>query len=183
MLPRGNYEYDKKRERAIPFEQFIFNVFFHTFSIRYKFRFTPLMIVLAIAILVLFTAGIALSVARIVQYGVNEFGDVLKSPLLIVICLFGIVVVSAMLIQSRYVVTKDTFITQFGIIKSKFAIRDFTSILLDTDSKKLTVYVGEEFFVITTDPKWNNDFVQALREVKPEIEFSFTLTEGKTDKK
>lgn len=58
-----------------------------------------------------------------------------------------------------------------------------TSILLDTDTKKLTVYMGEEFFVVTTNPTWNNDFVQALREVKPDIEFSFTLTEGKPDKK
>ena len=143
----------------------------------FKFKFTPLMLVLAIAILVLFTAGIALSVWRIVQNGVYEVGDLLKSPLLIAICLFGIVVVTAMLIQSRYVVTKDTFITQFGIIKSRFNIQDFTSILLDTDSRKLTVYMGEEFFVVTTDPQWNNDFVQALREVKPDIEFSFTLTE------
>lgn len=140
------------------------------------------MIALAIAILVLFTAGIALSVFRIMKYGVNEFSDVLKSPLLIAICLFGIVVVTAMLIQSRYVITKDMFITQFGFIKSKFAIRDFTSILLDTDSKKLTVYMGEEFFVVCTDPNWNNDFVQALRDVKPDIEFSFTLT-SKEDKK
>ena len=58
-----------------------------------------------------------------------------------------------------------------------------TSILLDTDTKKLTVYMGEEFFVVTTNPTWNNDFVQALREVKPDIEFSFTLAEGKPDKK
>ena len=143
----------------------------------FKFRFTPLMIVLAIAILVLFTAGIALSVWRIAEHGINEVTDVLKSPLLIAICLFGIAVISAMLIQSRYVITKDTFITQFGFIKSKFAIRDFTSILLDTDSKKLTVHAGEEFFVVCTDPNWNNDFIQALREVKPDIEFSFTLTD------
>ena len=72
---------------------------------------------------------------------------------------------------------------QFGIIKSKFSVADFTSILLDTDSKKLTVYMGEEFFVVTTNPEWNNDFVQALREVKPDIEFSFTLTEAPSDKK
>ena len=35
---------------------------------------------------------------------------------------------------------------------------------------------------VMTNAEWNNDFVQALREVKPEIEFSFTLTEGKPDK-
>ena len=88
-------------------------------------------------------------------------------------------IVTALLIRSRYVITKDTLTTQFGFIKSKFSIQDFTSVQLDTDSRKLTVYMGEQFFVVTTDPTWNNDFVQALREVKPDIEFSFTLTETK----
>ena len=143
----------------------------------FKFRFTPLMLILAIAVLVLFTAGIALSIWRIVKDGIHGFGDVLKSPFLIAICLFGIVVVTSILIRSRYIVTKDIFVTQFGIIKSKFTIQNFTSVLLDTDSKKLTVYMGEEFFVVSTDPAWNNDFVQALREAKPDLEFSFTLTE------
>jgi hypothetical protein len=149
----------------------------------FKFRFTPLMITLAIAVILLCTAGTALSIWRIAEYGVKGFNDVLKSPFLIAICLFGIAVVVALLIRSRYVITKDTLTIQFGFIKSKFAIEKFTSVLLDTDSKKITVYMGEEFFVVTTNPEWNNDFVQALREVKPDIEFSFTLAEYKEEKK
>jgi hypothetical protein len=148
----------------------------------FKFRFTPLMIALAIAVIVLCTAGTALSIWRVVKYGIRNFNDALKSPFLIAICIFGIVVVIAMFIRSRYVITQDTLIMQFGFIKSKFAIEKFTSVLLDTDSKKLTVYMGEEFFVVTTNPEWNNDFVQALREVKPDIEFSFTLAEYKEEK-
>lgn len=149
----------------------------------FKFRFTPLMITLAIAVILLCTAGTALSIWRIAEYGVKGFNDVLKSPFLIAICLFGIAVVVALLIRSRYVITKDTLTIQFGFIKSKFPIEKFTSVLLDTDSKKITVYMGEEFFVVTTNPEWNNDFVQALREVKPDIEFSFTLAEYKEEKK
>ena len=148
----------------------------------FKFRFTPVMLLLAIAVLVLCAAGIALSVWRITVQGVHGVNDALKSPLLIAICLFGIVVVTAMLAQSRYIITEDALVTQFGLIKSKFAIADFTSIVLDTDSRKLTVYMNEAFFVVTTNPEWNNDFVQALRAVKPELEFSFTLTDGKNEK-
>ena len=148
----------------------------------FKFRFTPLMIVLAIAVILLCMAGIALSIWRIIAQGIKGFNDVLKSPFLIVICLFGIVVVVAMLVRSRYVITQDTFVMQFGLIKNNFPTNKFTSVLLDTDSKKLTVYMGEEFFVVTTNPEWNNDFVQALREVKPDIEFSFTLAEYKEEK-
>ena len=149
----------------------------------FKFRFTPLMLILAVCVIVLATAGTALSIWRIVAQGIHGFNDALKSPLLIAICIFGIVIVTAMLIRSRYVITKDALVIQFGFIKSKFTVADFTSVLLDTDSKKLTVYMGESFFVVTTNPEWNNDFVQALREVKPDIEFSFTLTDGQPDKK
>ncbi len=148
----------------------------------FKFRFTPLMIALACAVLVLCTLGIALSVWRLANNGIQGFGDVLKSPFLILICLFGIAVVIGILVRSRYLVTKEHFITQFGFIKSKFPIRDFTSVILNTDLQKLTVYMGEAYFVTSIDPAWNNDLVQALREAKPDIEFSFTLTDKKDEK-
>ena len=145
----------------------------------FKFKFTPLMIILAIAVIVLCSLGIALSVWRIVRDGVHGFGDVLKSPFLIAVCLFGITVVIGVLVKSRYLVTNDYFITQFGFIKSKFPIKDFTSLILNTDEKKLTIYMGEAFLVTSLSPEWNNDLVQAIREVKPDIEFSFTLTDKK----
>ncbi len=148
----------------------------------FKFRFTPLMIALACAVLVLCTLGIALSVWRLVKNGIQEFGDVLKSPFLILICLFGIAIVIGVLVRSRYLVTKEHFITQFGFIKSKFPIQDFTAVILNTDLQKLTVYMGEAYFVTSINPEWNNDLVQALRDVKPDIEFSFTLTDKKEEK-
>lgn len=144
----------------------------------FKFRFTPLMIALACAVLVLCALGIALSVWRIVDEGINGFNDALKSPFLILICLFGIAIVIGVLIRSRYLVTEEYFITQFGFIKSKFPIKSITSLLLDTNTQKLTVYMGEEFFVVLTDPKWNNDLVQAIRRVKSDVEFSFTLADA-----
>ncbi len=143
----------------------------------FKFIFTPIMVILACAVLLLCLAGIGLSVWRIIDEGIHGFTDALKSPFLIAICVFGIVIVTALLIRSQYVVTDEYLISQFGLIKSKFPLKDITSVLLDTDSRKLTVYMGEEYFVITTNPDWNNDMVQALRERNPKIDFSFTLTE------
>ena len=148
----------------------------------FKFRFTPLMIALACAVYVLCLVGIAMSIWRIANEGIHDFSDVLESPFLILICLFGIVVITALLIRSRYLVTEEHFITQFGLIKSKFPVKEITSILLDTDSHKLTVYMGEEYFVVTTSPEWNNDLVQAIRDVNPAVEFSFTLADKKDEK-
>lgn len=149
----------------------------------FKFRFTPLMLVLAYAVLVLCSVGIGVSIWRITRDGVHEFGDFLKSPFLIAICLFCIVLMISVLIRSRYIVTDGELIVQFGFIKSKYAVKDFTSLTLDTDARKLSVYMGEQFFVVVIDPEWNNDLVQAIRKIKPDVEFNFTLAEKREEKK
>lgn len=142
------------------------------------------MILLAIAALALCAVGIGLSIWRLVENGIHNFGDVLKSPFLIAISVFAIVLIIALLVRSRYVITKQTFTIQFGFIKNTYELSKITSLLLDTDSHKLTVYMGNEFFVVITNPEWNNDLVQAVRQGNPDVEFSFTLAEPKnSDKK
>lgn len=146
----------------------------------FKFRFTKTVIGLAIAVLILCSVGIALSIWRIVAYGLNGAGDLLKSPFLILVCVFCISLVVSIFVCSRYIVTEEYFITQFGFIKSKFLMKDMTSILLNSDTNKLTVYMGEQqYFVLSIDPAWNDAFIAALRKANPNIEFSFTLAEKK----
>ena len=140
------------------------------------------MIALACAVLILCSIGIGLSVWRITKNGVRDIGEVLKSPFLILICIFCIVVVISLLIRSQYVVTEEFFIIKFGFIQNKYPIHEITSLLLNTDTQKLTVYMGEQYFVAIVNPQWNNDLVQALRKVNPDVEFSFTLAEKTEDK-
>lgn len=140
------------------------------------------MIALAIAALILCILGIAISVYRIIVYKLREPTDYLTSPLLIGICLLCIVVVVALLIRSRYIVTNEHYITQFGIIKSKFPIKEITAVVLDTKTNKLTVRVGEQYSVLSLSPEWNHDFVQALRDVNPNIDYSFTTDTSSEEK-
>ena len=140
------------------------------------------MILLAIAVILLCSAGIGVSIWRITQNEVKRLGDMLKSPFLIAICVFCIVLMISVLIRSRYILNNEEFIAQFGFIKSKYAVKDFTSVTLDTDTRKLAVYMGENFFILVIDPAQNNDFVQALRKVNPNVEFNFTLAEKKEEK-
>ncbi len=149
----------------------------------FAYKFTTAMILLAIAILLLCGAGIAVSIYRITLTGIHEFSDVLQSPLLIAICLLCIVIVVAMLIKSQYIIDDTYYTTQFGFIKSKYKIKDVTSLVLNTDTKKLTVYFGNEFTVLSLSPTWQDEFIAAIREVKPDIDFSFTLAEKKDDEK
>ncbi len=135
------------------------------------------MLGLAIGVLVLCLAGIGVSVYRLITFGVHGFTEALQSPFLIAVCVFCIVLVISILMKSQYAVDDTHYFVQFGLIKSKFPIKDITSLELNRDAKKLTVFVGEQFSVLTLNEKWQDEFIAALREVKPEIEFTFTLSE------
>ena len=143
----------------------------------FKYTLSPLMIVLSIAVILLSIAGIIVSIWRIAKYGIREFSDALSSPFLILVCIACIVIVLSILIKSQYIIDGTNYITQFGIIKSAFPIADITSIVLDTQTKKLTVYVGFEFSVLSLKEEWNDEFVRALLEINPNIDYSFTMAD------
>ncbi len=143
----------------------------------FQYQFTKTMIFLALGVLLLCAVGIGISVYRLITFGIHSFTDTLQSPFLIAVCLFCIVLVLGILIKSQYVIDDTHYTLQFGFIKSKFLIRDVTALELNTDAKKLTVFVGEQFSVLSLNEKWQDEFITALREVKPEIQFTFTLTE------
>ena len=145
----------------------------------FKIQFSIAILCICVAIYLLCIVGIALSIWRIKQFGINNFSDALQSPFLIAVCAFCIVLVTALLVKSEYAIDNENLISRYGFIKSKFAIKDITSIVLDTDSKKMTVFFGEQFIVLTTLPQNNEELVRAILAVKPDIEYSFTLTENK----
>ena len=146
---------------------------------KFKIKFSTLIIGLCIAIYALCIVGAVLSVWRIAKFGIHNFSDALQSPFLIAVCLFCIVLVTAILIKSEYVVDDTHFISKYGFIKSKFAIKDITAIVLDTDTQKLTVNFGEQFIVVSTSLSYNESLIRALLAVNPDIDYSFTLTENK----
>ena len=149
---------------------------------RFKIQFSPAIFLLCIAVLLLCGVGIGVSVWRIVRFGIKGFNDVIKYPFLIAICLFCIVIVVSILVRSQYLVVGETFVTQFGIIKTKFLIRDITSVLLDRDLNKLSIYFGEQFSVVSVSPHWNEELVRALLAVNPNIDYGFTLSDPPKDK-
>ena len=143
----------------------------------FKYRFTKTIIALIFVVIALCCAGIGISIYRISKFGIPEWNDALKSPLLIAVCVFCIAVVVGVLVKSQYIIDETHYTTQFGFIKSKFPIKDITKLELDTDTHRLTVFVGEEFSVLSLSPLWNDEFIAALRAVNPNVEFTFTLAE------
>ena len=60
-------------------------------------------------------------------------------------------------------------------------MKDITSVVLDRDTNKLTVYMGEAYSVLSVQPSWNEDFVRALLKGNPSIDYSYTIKENKPD--
>ncbi len=149
----------------------------------FKISFQTRIYLLCIAVYLLCIAGIVLSVWRMMKFGIHGFNDVIKYPFLIAVCLLCILLVTAILVRSQYVIDGKRFITQYGLIKSKFEIQEITAITLNTDEQKLTLYFGEPFLVISVSPTWNEALVRAILDVNPNIDYSFTLTEKNDENK
>ena len=144
-----------------------------------KMKLSKLLYILSALVLVLCLGGIALTIGRITQYGIHGLNDILRYPFLIVVQIFCIILVVALLIKAEYVITNTHVIARYGLIKDKIEIKNITSLLWDTDLKKMTVYMGEQFFVFAFSSADSHEFVQAVRKINPSIEYSFTNTENK----
>ena len=145
----------------------------------FAYKFTPVMLMLIVGVLLLCSAGIGVSVWRIIEFGVKTFNDVIKYPFLIGVCLFCIVFVVCVFIRSQYVVSGEKLTTQFGFVKSSYDIKKMTAMVFDRDTNKLTVNFGEEFIVLSVNPEWNEPFTRAILDANDAIDYSFTLTEIK----
>ncbi len=143
----------------------------------YKIQFTKTIIALAIAVLIFCCAGIGFSIYQISLRGINGLREILKYPFLILVCIFCIVIVISILMKSQYLIDERYLTSQFGFIKSKYDIKNITSIVLDTDKNKLTIHCQEEFFIISVNKEWNEAFVRDLLAVNPNIDYSFTFSD------
>ena len=86
----------------------------------------------------------------------------------------------AMLIRSQYIITDKQIILQFGLIKTKYEIKDIFSIHRFQGENKLAVYFDDfktKYAVIVVKDIWYDDFVKTLISRKPGLSFSFSTAE------
>lgn len=156
----------------------------------YKFRFSPLMITVFALGIALCAACFALTSWQFIEFLGGKRGDMtlawewLKYLLLYIASILLAVLLIAMLIRSRYMITEKHLVTQFGIIFSKYEIKKIRSVCLTTGTKKLNVYFDDfknRFITIVVKEEWYDDFIRTLTSVNDRIEFDFTSPEN--DKK
>ena len=148
----------------------------------FPFKLSKLLLILCILCLALCVAGIVVTVIRMINFGIAGVLDVLKYPLLIAVCALCIAIVISILVRTCYMVDEKSLTTQYGFIKSVYPIQEFTSMTLDMQTNKLTIYQGENFFILSVNKDWENEFIHAILAVKEDLEIDYTLTENKPPK-
>jgi len=149
----------------------------------YPFAFSPLLIILMIAALLLCAAGFVLTTWRLIGAISEKTADVYswaQSLILYFVSAFLSALIISMFIRSRYTLTKDKLILTFGFIKTAYLIKDIFSVHLFQGKNKLAVYFDDfrtKYTVIVVNPEWYDDFAQELLKRKPSIGFSFSTKE------
>lgn len=154
----------------------------------YPFRFSSAMLAVLILLLALCAAGVGLTTWQFIGFlRSGDMGSVyewLKYLLLYLVSLLLAVLVVAMLIRSRYTVTSKELILRFGLIRSKYALKNIYSVKLFKSTGKLTVYFDDyktNFMVIVVKEEWYDDFIRTLLERNGRMEIDFSPEE--TNKK
>ena len=144
----------------------------------FRFRFSKLIILLQIAAMVLAAAAIAYTVYRMITLGFGDASLIIQYVLLLLFGLGAIVIFSAMLIRSVYIVGKNEIILRFGLIKSVYKIKEIESIRLFSKTNKLVLYFkNEKYTVISVKPEWYNDFIREVLSHNLNIRYDVSITD------
>ena len=144
----------------------------------FRFRFSKLIILLQIAAMVLAAAAIAYTVYRMITLGFGDASLIIQYVLLLLFGVGAIVIFSAMLIRSVYIVGKNEIILRFGLIKSVYKIKEIESIRLFSKTNKLVLYFkNEKYTVISVKPEWYNDFIREVLSHNLNIRYDVSLTD------
>lgn len=154
----------------------------------FKYKFTRLISLLIYFCLALCAVGFALNLYLCLTVGIGSAADPVY-PIIQYSAMFFISVVLAVLLvsillSSKYVVGDKKLKICFGLIKSTYSIDDMESIELDRETDKLSVYFKDgTYIVIVVKQEWYNDFIEAILNVNPRIEYTIKSKQGKTDDK
>ena len=144
----------------------------------FKYKFTKLIYALIGVILVLSVAGFAITLWQVIDFGIdtaNPTFTIIRYILMFIVTIALIVILISLLISSYYAVDakSKTIKTSFGFIKSSYDIKTIDTVMLDRTTNKLTVvFEDEHFIVIVVKEEWYEDFVQAILDVYPKIEYT-----------
>ncbi len=138
--------------------------------------------------LALGAAGFTVNLVYCILEGTANAADpvypILQYSLMFFVTVALVVIILSVLINSAYVIDGKKFKTCFGFIVSKYDIDEIVSVTLDRKTDKLAVtFANDSFIVIVVRQDWYDDFIKALLEANPKIEYTINSLEKPEDEK
>lgn len=152
----------------------------------FKYKFTKLTISLIVIGIVLCFAGLGINIYSVITSNISEAANpvfpIIRYTLMFAIPVVLLVLLISLIFSSYYSIDDKTLKTSFGIIKSKYDIKEITSIMLDRNNNKLSVYLkNNSFFVIVVKQEWYEEFIDTLCKANPQIEYTIRSKENDVD--
>lgn len=137
---------------------------------KFRFKFSTLVWVLLFVVLLLSFAGLGFNIFNLVNYIPKGAGKILIYSIMIMLIIFLIAMDLSIMIFGSFIINDDYLIARFGIVKTKFKIKDITAIILHKKDNKLVVYEKEnKYLVIVINQSEYDDFVLFLRKKNKSI--------------
>ena len=153
----------------------------------FKYKFTKLTISLIYTGIALCFVGLGINIYSILTSNINESANIIypiiQYSLMFLIPIVLLVLLISLVLSSYYSIDDKTLKTSFGIIKSKYDIKEIQTVILDRTNNKLSVYLRDNvFFVIVVKEEWYEDFIDTLCKANPQIEYTIRSKENDIDK-
>ena len=142
----------------------------------FKFKYSITVWILLSLVLCLSIGGLAWNVWGAIEYLGLDTTKMISSFLTSALCLLLAVVCASVMLFGKYVVGQGAFVCCFGLIKSKYDIKDITAIILFKKSNRLVMYFGQKkYSVVLIDDSCYQDFVLAVREQNKEVVYDVKI--------
>jgi len=142
----------------------------------YKYKFSTFAIILMIVGLLLSIGCIVLNLVRYISRideGTISTYDWISLAIILIISIVFIVIVTSMLISTKYTITDKEIVLSYGIIKNPIKISEIKEIKLHVKNKRLElIFDDESYFNIIIKEEWFEDFVNELKLKSSNIIFS-----------
>ena len=153
----------------------------------FKYKFTKLTISLIYIGIALCFIGLGINLFTVITSDISESANliypIIQYTLMFLIPVVLLVLLISLLLSSYYSIDEKTLKTSFGIIKSKYDIKEIQTVILDRTTNKLSVYLkNSTFFVIVVKEEWYEDFIDTLCKANPQIEYTIRSKENDIDK-
>lgn len=153
----------------------------------FKYRFTKLTILLIYSGIALCVAGVGINLYVVLTKNLSEAANVVypivQYSLTFLIPSVMLILLVSLIFSSYYSIDGKTLKISFGLIKSKYDVKEITTVMLDRTVDKLSVYLSDNtVFAVVIKEECYRDFIDALCKTNPLIEYTINSKENDIDK-